>query len=85
MEGEGINILISSLGCSVVDYCLALKEDFNYFSDFHVHTMNDLAMDLNHQDLSMSDHSVLLYIMKEESIICWQQKKGDSTPHQDWI
>ena len=75
---------ISSLGCSVVDYCLVLKEDFNYFSDFHVHTMNDVAMDLNHQDLSMTDLSwIICYEGRIYNMLAAEERRFNPPPRLD--
>ena len=34
---------VSTLGCSVVDYCLVPRDDFHSFSDFSVQKMSDLV------------------------------------------
>ena len=49
MAGEKMIIHISSLGCSVVDYCLVEKEEFDNFSNFEVTTVSDLERSLNYQ------------------------------------
>ena len=60
MEGERIILhYVSTLGCSVVDYCLVSKEDFEFFSHFEVHTLSELEEKLDYQCIRTSDHSVL--------------------------
>ena len=54
---------ISSLGCSVCDYCLVPKEDYDLFSCFEVITIRDLETNLDHYDTLASDHSVLSWIV----------------------
>ena len=48
-----------SLGCSVVDYCLVPKENYNLFSSFEVTTVRDSEVILDYYNTPASDHSVL--------------------------
>ena len=53
---------VSTLGCSVVDYCLVLRDDFHSFSDFSVQKMSDLVKKLNYEDhIGIPDHSLLTW------------------------
>jgi len=58
---------ISSLGCSVCDYCLVPKEDYDLFCCFEVITIRDLETNLDHYDTLASDHSVLSWTMFQNS------------------
>ena len=77
MAGEKIIIYISSLGCSVVDYCLVEKEDFDNFSNFEVTTVSDLERSLNYQ---ATDHSVLSWLLFSNTLL---QNENDTTSHED--
>jgi len=49
---------LSSLGCSVVDYCIVELEDYSKFSHFTVTTMQELMEELDYQaSQHIPDHS----------------------------
>jgi len=59
-RGKDNFTFISSLGRSVVDYCIVELEDYNKFSHFTVTTMQELIEELDYQDSRhIPDHSLL--------------------------
>ena len=79
-RGKDHYTYISSLGCSVVDYCLVEKEDFDNFSNFEVTTVSDLERSLNYQSRPATDHSVLSWLLFSNTLL---QNENDTTSHED--
>ena len=79
-SGENDFTYISSRGCSIIDYCFVLRDDFKSFSNFMVHSMNKLIKMLNFKDnQGISDHSVLTWNLNFDGVKFFFDTESDDT------
>ena len=62
-RGKDQYTYISPLGCSVVDYCLVPKEEYEFFNKFEVSTVCGLEVSVDYQSKPVSDHSILSWLL----------------------
>ena len=59
---KGRDACISGRGCSVVEYCIAGKEDFGIIEGFKVTTMSEVVEEMRSEGVAtrVTDHSLFI-------------------------